>query len=193
VAIPPSPVPPQDDLAGDPDAWPTSSTFFFSQGRYHILNNSPNSVASALYGYGSYLYKNFNLTVTMSEITSPQDGVDYYGVVFRAALDQAHYYLFEITSYRGGLYDFLRKDGNSSWRPLQNGAAPMLKSGIGQNNTITVEARGNTFTLFINDVQLRPPVTDTSASALMSGGVGLIVEEKNAEVAFSGLKISILP
>ena len=195
VAPPSSPVPPLDDLAGDQGAWPTSSTFFFSQGRYHILNNSPNNVAIALYGYGSHVYKNFRLTVTMSEITSPQDGADYYGIVFRSAQDQAHYYLFEITASGGGQYDFLRKDGTKYSLPPQNGngSAPKLKTAMGQSNTVTVEARGNTFTFFINDVKIGPPVTDTSASALMSGGVGLIVEEKNAEVAFSGLKISKLP
>src|ERR1700694_4073845 len=56
-----------DLLAGNPDAWPTSSTYFFSHCRYHIQNKSPNSVAIALYGNGSYVYRNFRLTVTTSE------------------------------------------------------------------------------------------------------------------------------
>ncbi len=195
VPTPPSHIPAcqGDLLAGNPGAWPTSSTYFFSSCRYHIQNKSPNSVAIALYGNSDNQFSNFRLTVTISEITSPQDGPDYYGIIFRVTPNQSRYYVFEITASGGGQYDFLRKDGIRYSLPLQDGSAPKLKTAMGQSNTITVEARGDTFTFFINGLQLGPPVTDTSASALMSGGVGLIVEDKNAEVAFSGLKISKLP
>ena len=177
----------QDDLAGNQGAWPTSSTYFFSHCSYHIQNTSENYAAIALYYNGAYQLSNFKLTVTTSEITG---GPDYYGIVFRAAPDESRYYLFEISASGGGQYEFLRLDRNG-YSYLQDDPAPMLKTAIGQNNSITVVARGKTFTFFINDTQIGP-FTDTSASALMSGGVGLYVENNNEEVAFSGLKISKL-
>lgn len=177
-----------DNLADNQQAWPTSSTFFFEDGQYHIQNKSPRNVALAL--YTGHSFANFRLTVTMSEVNGSHDGADYYGVVLRSATDQSGYYLFEVAAWNGGQYAFLRYNGH--YQTLADGPAPSLLPRIGQSNTITAEANGNTFIFFLNGKAIGTPVTDSSRLALTSGEIGLCVEEQNAEVAFSHLHIKPL-
>ena len=179
----------QDILAANQDDWQISSTFFFKNEQYTILNTSADNIALAFYG-GNHQYSNFRLSVTLSEIHSMQDGTDYYGVVFRASMDQSHYYLFDIGASGGGQYSFLRYDGN--WHTLAAGSATSILLGLGQPNVITVEAKGNTFSFFINGKSVGKPVTDHSKSALSEGEIGLCVEEKNSEVVFSHMYVTQL-
>ncbi len=174
------------DYLTDYDKWPISSTFFYDQHHqhYHILNDLARNVALA--SYAGSQFGNFHLTVTALEIHHPHDKVNYYGVVFRSTADQSQYYLFEVTAASGGQYAFLRYDGQ--WHALFTGLAPLLLTTPGKTNTITVDARGNTFTFFINEKAVSKPVTDPS-SPLTTGRVGLYVEDQNAEVAFSHLYI----
>jgi eukaryotic-like serine/threonine-protein kinase len=177
-----------DDLA----CWPVGGAYFFSNGKYgkyHIVNKSPD-VALALFPY--HTYTDFRLTVTASEVTPSTSGIDYYGVVLRAAKDQSHYYVFEITPYDNGLFYFYRYDGGGKITRLDSGSAPSVKQNLGQDNTITVEAKGHTFTFFVNGVQVDKPFVDTSASAYASGEIGLSVEDQNEEVAFSNLHVTAM-
>lgn len=179
----------QDILATDQGAWQASSTFFFKDGQYTILNTSAKDVALAFYG-GSHQYSDFRLSVTLSEIHSMQGSTDFYGVVFRASMDQSHYYLFDVGTSGGGQYSFLRYDGQ--WHTLAANSAASILTGLGQHNVITVEAKGHTFSFFINGKSVGKPVTDDSKSALSEGQIGLCVEEKNSEVAFSHMYVTRL-
>ncbi len=93
-------------------------------------------------------------------------------------------------AWNGGQYTFLRYDGQ--YETLATGPAPSLHLQLGQSNTVTIEAIGNTFTFFINSNAVGNPVTDSSKSALTSGEIGLYVEEQNVEVVFSNLIIKPL-
>ncbi len=177
-----------DRLASNQYDWPTSSTFFFANRQYHIQNKSARNVALAL--YAAHDFANLRLTVTMSEVHGQHNGADYYGVVIRSAADQSRYYVFEVLAWNGGQYTFLRYDGQ--YETLATGPAPSLHLQLGQSNTVTIEAIGNTFTFFINGNAVGNPVTDSSKSALTSGEIGLYVEEQNVEVIFSNLIIKPL-
>lgn len=177
-----------DSLAQNQQAWPTSSTFFFVNGHYHIQNKSARNVALAL--YANYSFSNLRLTVTTSQVHGLNDGADYYGIVMRSTADQSHYYLFEVVAWNGGQYAFLRYDGQ--YRTLATGSAHALLSPVGQSNTITIEAIGNTFHFFINGAAVGSALTDSSSSALTSGEIGLYVEEQHAEITFSDLHIDPL-
>ena len=177
-----------DSLADNQQAWPVSSTFFFVHGQYHIQNKSSRNVALALYADRSFA--NLRLTVTMLQVHGLHDASDYYGVVLRSATDQSHYYLFEVSAWNGGQYAFLRYNGQ--YKTLAVGLAPSLLTRTGQSNAITVEAAGNTFTFFVNGRAVGTPVTDSSNVALTAGEIGLYVEEQDAEVAFSHLRIDFL-
>jgi serine/threonine protein kinase len=176
-----------DNLANQQN-WPDSSTFFFKDQQYHIVNTSAQDVALAL--YANHTYHNFRLTITMAEVHSPHDEADYYGVVFRASANQSRYYLFEIVTSGSKQYAFWRYDGQ--WKSIATGPAPSLRANVAQGNTITIEAHNNTFAFFINNQPVGSPVSDTSKDALDNGAIGLYVEEDGAEVAFSHLYIESL-
>lgn len=179
-----------DALLGNQRAWPTSSTLFFKNGRYHILNTTSAGLATAF--YANHQLANFRLSVATSEISGSRNSVDYYGVIFRASADQMRYYLFEIMSWNGGQYGFLRSNGEGRWTMLAYGATPGLLTSAGQTNVLSVTAQDNAFTLAINGTQVGKTVRDHSNEALTSGNIGLVVEEQHSEVAFSQLHISQL-
>src|SRR5260370_36839147 len=135
-----------DSLADNQQAWPTSSTFFFVHGQYHIQNKSSRNVALAL--YANHSFADLRLTVTMSEVHGLHDAADYYGVVLRSATDQSHSYLFEVSAWNGGQYAFLRYNGH--YQTPAVGSAPSLLTRARQSNAITVEAVRHTFTFFVN-------------------------------------------
>jgi serine/threonine protein kinase len=185
---PVTPVTQNDVLAGNQAAWATSPTFFFdAAGRYHIVNKSAQTLATALYA-GAPL-TNFRLQVTMNQIAGPHDGGDFYGVVLRSSQDQSHYYLFEICPF-SDQYEFERFDG--SWHSLGNGLVPSLNTAAGQSNTISVEINGNSFTFRVNNVPVHAAFKDTLPSPFTTGEVGLSVED-DVEVAFSHMSITSLP
>jgi serine/threonine protein kinase len=179
------------DYLTDYDNWPVSSTFFFDSQRqsYDILNESSNGVALA--PYSGHLFSNFRLSVTMDEIRG--NNTDYYGVVFRCSADQARYYLFEIGNdgKAGSQYVFwLHYDGQ--WQNLAVGRPPVPISRGGKSNTVTVEARNNTFTFQINGKQVGRSIVVPAKFLVPEGQVGLYVEDQGTEVAFSHLYINAL-
>ncbi len=197
----PQPAPPQssatpngsltqpDVLLANQQDWPTSSTFFFRNGRYYIQKNITSADLVAAF-YANHQFTNFHLAVVVTETTGSYNN---YGVAFRASADQAHYYLFEVTTGNGGQYEFLRFDGTGNGFLLASGATPSLRTHVGQPNVLDVDAQGNTFTFAINGQQMGQPVHDPSHAALFVGEIGLIVEQSHTEVAFSNLFISPLP
>ena len=176
------------NLFDDEDGWlPSSndSSYFFDKlGRYHIQNTS--SKTMAVTWYTSDQFTNFHLQVTASEVAGTQD--DFYGVVLHAA-GQSYFYLFDVSALYGGQFAFWRCD--KQCQSLPDNSVSALSTTIGQSNTLSVEASGNTFTFFING-QLVGKYTDPSTPAFASVEVGLCVEEKHSEVAFSRLQIDKL-
>lgn len=172
----------------DQTDWPTSSTFFFRKSTYYIQNKSPLNLAMAF--DANMQLTSFHLSLTTMEIQGSFNSADYYGVTFRASADQSHYYLFEVTAGNQGQYGFLRYDGGH-WSRLDVGHITDFHEGIDQANMLAISATGNSFTFSINGQQVSQPIHDTStmATALASGEIGLVVEEQNTEVAFSGLYI----
>ena len=176
------------DYLADRNAWPIETdTYFFQNGQYHILNKSSKDISIALYKFGNTRFSNFHITVTTSEISGVHDNGDYYGIVLRSSVDLKHYYLFEITPSGGGQYGFWRSD--APLHPLSFGIVPSILPSFNQKNVITIDAKNNTFTFFINNYQLGKPFTDTSNQPLRAGAIGLSVEGENTEVAFSHLYV----
>jgi hypothetical protein len=136
--------------------------------------------------YTSDQFTNFHLQVTASEVAGTQE--DFYGVVLRA-VDQSHFYLFDVSALYGGQFAFERCDKQCHW--LTGDFVTAHGTTIGHSNTLSVKASGNTFTFFINE-QLVGKYTDPSTLAFTSGEVGLCVEKKGSEVAFSRLQIDKL-
>jgi serine/threonine protein kinase len=176
-----------DNFAHSND-WPTGRQFTFVGQEYEINNVSKRYAALAL--YANHQYSNFHLTITTTEEHGSIDGGDYYGVVFRAAADQSHYYLFEVSAWGGGQYQFLRYDGNGHWKTLTGGSMASFYANKGESNTITIQATHSTFHFLVDNNPIGPTFTDSSSSALTSGEIGLYVEEEGTEIAFSHLYIN---
>jgi serine/threonine protein kinase len=175
----------------DTENWPQSSTFFFRQHAY-VIQNVASQGSPAMAFYENHIYTNFRLQVTTEEIKGSFNGADYYGMAFRASSDQSRYYLFDVTAWGGGLYDFLRYDGGDHWTTLVDGQIPLFQVAAGKQNTLAVVARDNVFMLYINGQQVGRPIGDHSSKIRFSGEIGLVVEELETEVAFSGLLLTTL-
>ena len=186
----PTPTSSQNDYLADAGAWQEEPNFFFKDVQYHILSKPPADFSMALYDFGNTQFTNFSITVTTSEIRGVHNNGDYYGIVLRSSTNLKHYYLFEITPSEGGLYEFWRSD--TPQYPLIYGNARSILSNFKQKNIIRIEVKGNTFTFFVNQIQLGKPLTDTSNQPIRSGAIGLSVEGENTEVAFSHLYIQKL-
>jgi len=176
------------NLLADTNNWPGSSTFFFEgqSQNYAIVNKSANEGALAL--YYNHPFDGFRLSVTMEEVqsSSPLAG-DYYGVIFRATSDQSHYYLFEIAPSDHYHYAFLRYD--QQWTIIADGTASALEAGLKKKNTVSIEARGSTFSFEVNGKSLARSISDPAKLPLSSGLIGLYVEDQGAEVVFSQLYV----
>ncbi len=162
--------------------------FFFSGRQYNIDNSSRLDVAVAL--FANHQYGDFNLTISASEKHGTLDGADYYGVVFRAVADQSRYYIFEVSAWGGGQYQFLRYDGNGHWKTLAGGHIASFDAHKGESNTIRVKAINSMFHFYVDNNAVGPVLVDSSRSALLSGEIGLYVEEEGTDVAFSHLYIN---
>lgn len=171
--------------------WPQSSMFLLQNGTYSI-ENALHPAAPAVVFYQDHNYGDFRIQVTALEINAVLNGGDYYGLAFRAPLDQSHYYLFEITAWEQGQYVFLRYDGGTNWSALASGSLSGFNVEANTPTTLSVEARENTFTLAINGKSIGQAIHDHSKKGLAVGEIGLSVEEQGAKVMFSHLYITEL-
>jgi len=191
------PVSSPTDYLSDNNAWPIEKEiYFFMNGQYHIKNKSPD-VATAFYNSENNLFTNFRLTITTTEVHGSFDSADFYGIIFRSSTNQNSYYFFEIDTCCGtGQYELLYYNGQSKhkaeWKTKQNGSLTTPSSNLSKTNVITIVAKGSSFEFFVNGKRVGKPITDHSGDALLSGEIGLGVEEQNTEVAFSQLHIDRL-
>ena len=86
---------------------------------------------------------------------------------------------------------FERFDG-TRWLYLGYGIVSSLHP-PDKNNTITAEVNGNSFTFYVNGTPVHAAFKDTTSKPLTLGDVGLVVEDLNADVAFSHMTITQLP
>ena len=181
---------PFDLLASDEGNWPQSSTFSFLSGAYSIENTSALG-DSVLAFYQNHYYGDFHLQVTTTEVSGSLDGGDYYGLAFRAPLDESHYYLFDVTASGGGQYSLLRYDG-VHWQTLGDGLLKNFNTHKGASNTLSVDTKGTSFVLAVNGKPAGKRISDNTKNAYTSGEIGLMVEERGSMIAFSHLYITAL-
>jgi serine/threonine protein kinase len=177
---------PVDQLLTGASDWPHSTSAFFADGEYYLLNTTPGTSALAL--YARHHFDDFHLAVNVRQVRGSHNDADYYGVVFRASSDQQRYYVFAVASWGGGSYAVWRYSGR--WTTLAEGPAPSLLIGPGAVNTLEVDAHGPLLRFFINGQGLSStPLHDSAPSAPVNGSIGLYVEEEGSEIACSQLYI----
>lgn len=128
------------------------------------------------------MFSNFAFQVQMT-ITQGDEG----GILFRADPTNSKFYLFRIS--QSGAYDlFLYVDNQGTHaKNLLSNTTSLIKSGLNQNNTITVVARGGAIYFYING-QFLDSVSNTMFT---SGKIGVFGESNtnSTDVAFSNAMV----
>jgi len=150
---------------------------------------------------GLTLSGHFVYTLTMEEVKGDDTSINNeFGMIIHAGVQNNNgkaittFYTFEILNKPGGEYQFWKYDdsqrsGANPWTELWHHAFNSeFHEGQGPKsiNTFKIIADGKTFTLIVNGKQVGT-VQDGSFS---SGGVGMLVNLKGTEVAFSNLKLT---
>ena len=193
-----------DSLSRNIRSWPESSSgsflFQFKNGAYHITNNDSTRVATAILP-GENLSQPFVYTLTMDEIRGDDTSANNEsGLIlrFNSQLKNGRqivtFYTFEVINKKGGQYQFWKYDDSQGpsvdpWKELAFhpfGSEFHQGQGPANSNTFKIFVNGKKFTLTVNGKQ----VWSVQDSALTSGQVGMLVNLKGTEVAFSNLLLT---
>src|SRR6266700_1390261 len=185
--------------------WPVISSgdkiYVFKDGAYHILNNDPQQSVPALLS-GVDIKVPMVYMLTMEEIKGDDTSVDNsFGVILRFSPPQIVHgksrttvYTFQVVNTVGGEYQFSKYDdiNGPSVDPYQiiwqHPFGKEFRQGQGSThvNLFKVVAQGKFFTFFVNGQK----VGNVEDGSLSEGEVGMIVNLKGTEVAFSNLLLT---
>ncbi len=194
----------RDPLSQNIHNWPLVSTglitYVFKDGAYHITDNDNTRGAPAILP-DLVLTDPFVYTLTMEEIKGDDTSVNNeFGMIIRANIQNKNgkavntFYTFEVLNKPGGEYQFWKYDdsqgtGVNPWKKLgQHAFGSEFHQGQGPNsiNTFKIIANGQRFTLLVNGKQ----VWTVQDSSFASGSIGMLVNLKGTEVAFSNLELT---
>jgi hypothetical protein len=162
-----------DDFSG------TEQTCGFVSGAFHI--STPDRAFYNCFSKVANL-SNFVFQVQMT-ITQGYEG----GILFRAGKTLSSYYIFSLSSY--GFYDIGIIGSVSQTKDFNYSPDPVIKSGLGQPNLLTVIAIGSTIYLYVNKQYIATVIDSTYKSGeigLQAFG-GLI--PSSTDVAFSNAQV----
>jgi hypothetical protein len=184
--------------------WPLmtsgSMLYVFKDGAYHITDKDNNRGAPAILS-GLILRGPFVYTLTMEEIKGDDTSVNNeFGMIFRATIQNKSgktfttFYSLEVLNRSGGEYQFWKYDDSqgssaSSWKKLASHAfGSEFHEGQGPKsiNTFKIIANGKNFTLMVNGKK----AWTFQDGSFAIGGVGMLVNLKGTEVAFSKLLLT---
>lgn len=193
-----------DPLSQNIRGWPqaTSGPFLyqFKDGAYHITNNDPSRVAIAILP-GENLNRPFVYTLTMDEIRGNDSSVNNEsGMILRFNSQTKNgkqiitFYSFEVVNEKGGQYQFWKYDNSQGpsvnpWKQIAShsfGSEFHQGQGTASSNTFKILVNGKNFTLIVNGKQ----VWSVQDSSFSDGQVGMLVNLKGTEVAFSNLTLT---
>jgi serine/threonine protein kinase len=188
-----------DALTQNVHGFRVDAQHFFKNGAYHILNQSANSAAEVIRQNFPETTLSYQITMaeTAGDDTSP---TNTFGIILRytqsrvKGKDVEKFYTFEILNETGNYqYGFYKYDSTRQpgpWTQLGKAIKPgkEFHGGHGPNaiNTIKVLAAGNSFTFYVNGKQ----VGTIKDNFLPSGSMGMLVNLKGTEVAFSNMLIT---
>jgi eukaryotic-like serine/threonine-protein kinase len=185
--------------------WPVNASgdkiYIFKDGAYHILNNDPQQSLPALLS-GVDIKVPMVYTLTMEEIRGNDSSLNNsFGVILRFSSPQivhakihTTFYTFQVVNTAGGEYQFSKYDdiNGPAVNPYQTiwhhpfGKEFRQGQGGSHVNTFKIVADGKFFTFFVNGRK----VGNVEDSSLSEGEVGMIVNLKGTEVAFTNLLLT---
>ncbi len=181
------------------------TAYAFKNGAYHITDDDDQNGRASILSTNSFDGP-IGYQLTMDEITGNDSNANNsVGMIFRFSQQNNKknkngtpiitFYSFEVVNTKGGAYYFWKYDNtnpDNPWTLIQDGKLPFgneFHQGQGPQavNTIKIFMNGNKFTVTVNGITLSKIFQDAS---LTQGMVGMIVNLKGTEVAFSNLLIT---
>jgi WD40 repeat protein len=178
-------LPYSDDFASASSGWTIQEEELggtaYDGGQYHIVVTGD----SLSWGNPGKNFGDFALEVEATQVGGPDD--NEYGVLLRY-IDRSNFYTFGISG--DGFYRFSKRE-NGVWSTLlewtQSGD---IRKG-NATNVIRVACQGDTFTFYVNGVEL----TSYSDSTFAAGDIGLYAttyEEGSTHVSFDNLRVEAI-
>lgn len=180
--------------------WPVNGDEFFSGNAYHIFNNQSSGGLAVILAQNSFTSPNA-FSLTMWEVkgndNSPNNS---FGMILRFSQGTKSnkpvttFYSFEVVNQKGGEYRFYKYDNSQGtpdkyWTQIWQqpfGHEFHEGQGASNSNTISIGQNGNHFSFIVNGKTVGS-ITDNS---FKSGTVGMFVNLKGTEVAFSNMLIA---
>jgi eukaryotic-like serine/threonine-protein kinase len=194
----------EDSLNANNHNWPVSNgalMYQFEGGAYHIANNDGGGQRAASALLPDETFKGpFVYSLTMYEVKGDDTSSNnQFGLIFhynQSKNGQSSFYFFGVTNTNDGNGEyFLNKyDGSfgadvTPWTTLwhQNfGKEYHLGHGPAHKNTFKIAVNGKNFVLYVNGKRLG----SAKDSSFSSGQIGMMVNLKGTEVAFSNLMLT---
>jgi serine/threonine protein kinase len=192
-----------DPLSSNIRNFPVSTggtkVYQFKDGAYHMTNLGTSGIAVVL--QQALTNGPIGYTLTMEEIKGDDTSTDNsYGMILRYSQKTKGnqtvntFYSFEVFNYNGGQYRFYKYDNSKGasatpWTQVWTkafGHEFHQGHGPGSINTIRVFANGNNFTFTVNG----KTVGNAKDGSFTNGTVGMLVNLKGTEVAFSNMLIT---
>ncbi len=190
-----------DPLSENIHNWPIATTgnkeYFFSGGAYHIFDNQDGQSAPSIL-MGENIVGPTAYTLTMQEIKGNDASLNNsFGMIFRFTTSKkgsqtiTTFYTFEVVNMKGGQYQFWKYDSSKAnhWIPIWKhtfGSEFHWGHGPQSINTFKVFANGKSFSFTVNN----KVVGNQQDSSIASGAIGMLVNLKGTEVAFSNLSLT---
>ena len=188
----------QQNIHNWPIAQTSHHTYIFKDGAYHVMDNDANHSAPALLP-GIFLNRPLAYTLTMQEIKGNDGSINNsFGIIIflnsqaRNGKTVITFYSFEIVNNKGGVYQFLKYDSSKGQSPYSTiwqhpfGREFHQGQGAANTNTIKVAINGKHFTFWVNGKK----VGLARDNSIQSGQIGMLVNLKGTEVAFSNLQLT---
>ncbi len=190
-----------DALSQNIHNWPIaengSQLYFFANGAYHIFDNAGGRSAPAFLP-GITLKEPLVYSLTMDEMKGNDSSINNsFGMIlfFSTRTKSGHsdvtFYSFEVVNAKGGQYQFWKYDSSkagSPWTSLWHhsfGGEFHQGQGAKNGNAFTVAVSSGNFTFLVNGKK----VGFLHDDSFKSGEIGMLVNLKGTEVAFSNLQL----
>lgn len=188
-----------DALSENIHNFPISKNEFFQNNAYHIANTDGNAVAVVLAGQVFTIPNAY--TLSMWEVKGDDTSTNNsFGMIMRFSQQKkgtktvTTFYSFEVVNTNGGEYRFYKYDDSQgspskAWTELWHmsfGHEYHQGQGVNKTNTIRIYQNGPNFSFTVNG----KGIGNTHDGTLTSGMVGMLVNLKGTEVAFSNMLIT---
>ncbi len=188
-----------DALSQNIHNFPISKNEFFQNNAYHIANTNGNAVAVVLAGQLFTIPNAY--TLSMWEVKGDDaSNNNSFGMIIRFSQQKkgtktvTTFYSFEVVNTNGGEYRFYKYDDSQgspskAWTELWHvpfGREYHQGNGVNKTNTIRIYENGPNFIFTVNG----KVVGNAHDGTLTSGMVGMLVNLKGTEVAFSNMQIT---